>query len=165
MTTFKLFKNSILICTLLALVACSGKPRPARQIAVDPDPTVLRLADAADRAASAMELLAAIENERTPVELAPLAANAPTQLRRSMSVDWVGPAEPLIKQIADRASYEFFLSGAEPTLPIVVNISARNRPVIEILRDLGLQIGDRGTLKVDANEEVIELSYAPNTSL
>ncbi len=160
MTFSKLF---CLLAAVMLLASCSGRPRQAQQVVVEPDPVVLRLADAADRASSALELLASIENERTPTNLPPLAANAPTELRRAMTVDWVGPVEPLIKKIADRASFEFYLSGAEPTVPIVVNISARSRPIIEILRDTGLQIGERGTLKVDANEEVIELNYATQT--
>lgn len=151
----------LVICVVIALPsACTRRPRPAPQVVAEADPTVVRLAEAADRAASALEVLASIENERNPVNLPPLASNAPTQLRRGMTVNWAGPAEPLINKIADRASYEFYVSGSNPASPLVVTINVRNKPLIEILRDLGLQIGERGTLKVDANQKIIELSYA-----
>jgi hypothetical protein len=35
----------------------------------------------------------------------------------------------------------------------------RNQPVIETLRDVGLQLGGRAELKVDANLKIVELSY------
>ena len=154
-------KTKFLLCVsvLLALSACAKNP-PQPQLVAEPDSITLRLAQAADRAANALDTLAAVEQVRTPSDLPPLAAGAPAELRRSVTVNWIGPVEPLAKQLADRASYKFVISGNAPETSIIVSMNARNQPVIEALRDVGLQLGGRAELKVDANLKTVELSYA-----
>jgi hypothetical protein len=89
-----------------------------------------------------------------------LAASAPPELRRSVTVNWVGPVQPLLQQLADRAGYEFQLAGNAPSSAIILSINVRNQPVIETLRDAGLQLGQRAKLRVDAQLKLIELVYA-----
>jgi defect-in-organelle-trafficking protein DotD len=145
------------LAPVLVLGACVQQPKP--QLVAEPDSTTLRLAVAADRAANALDQLAAIESTRTPVNLPPLTATAPAELRRGVTINWIGPVEPLVKQLADRASYEFKITGNAPEAALVTSVNARHTPVIEILRDVGLQLGGRGELKVDANLKTVELSY------
>lgn len=141
------------------LAACQGNlPKP--QLVVEPENVTMRLAQAADRAATALDTLAAIEQVRTPTDLPPLAASAPLELRRSVTVNWIGPVEPLLRQLADRASYRVIETGNAPETPLIVSVNVRNQPVIETLRDVGLQLGNRAQVRVDANQKVIELSYA-----
>ena len=140
------------------IAACATEPKP--QLVVEPENVTMRLAQAADRASSALDTLASIEQVRTPTDLPPLAASAPPELRRSVTVNWIGPIEPIAKQFADRASYRFDVTGNVPETPVIVSMNVRNQPVIEGLRDLGLQLGRRAELKVDANLHIIELHYA-----
>lgn len=147
------------VAALAAVSACT-KNLPAPQLVAEPDNVTLRLAQAADRAANALDTLAAIEQVRTPSDLPPLAAGAPPELRRSVTVNWIGPVAPLVLQLADRASYKFVVSGNAPEAGIIVSMNARNQPVIEALRDVGLQLGARAELRVDANLKIVELSYA-----
>jgi len=148
-------------CFLTAyLSACVGNTQPKPQLVVEPPNVTMRLAAAADKASSALDQLAAIEQTRTPTDLPPLAASAPPELRRSITVNWIGPVEPIAKQLADRASYQFNITGNKPETPVVVSLNVRNQPVIESLRDLGLQLGGRAELRVDPNMKVVELSYA-----
>ena len=140
------------------IVACGNQPKP--QLVVEPENVTMRLAQAADRASNALDTLASIEQVRTPTDLPPLAASAPPELRRSVTVNWIGPIEPIAKQLADRASYRFDVTGNMPETPVIVSMNVRNQPVIEGLRDLGLQLGGRAELKVDANLHRIELHYA-----
>lgn len=152
------------LCAVLSLTGCSrmeGFPKP--QLVAEPDPVVARLAAAADRAANALDELAAIENTRTPTDIPPLVNSAPIELRRAITIDWVGNAEPLVQQLADRASYEFKLTGQPSAIPLIVTIRVRNQPLIEILRDLGLQLENRATLRVDPETRTIELVYAATT--
>ncbi|MDB5478440.1 MAG: putative lipoprotein, partial [Alphaproteobacteria bacterium] len=100
----KYLVKSFIFVTLgsLALGACTGNmPKP--QLVVEPENVTMRLAQAADRASSALDTLAAIEQVRTPTDLPPLASSAPPELRRSVTVNWIGPVEPMAKQLADRA--------------------------------------------------------------
>ncbi len=147
------------ILTTLLLAGCS-RNAPHPQLVAEPDQVTLRLAQAADRAANALDTLASIEQVRTPTDLPPLSAGAPAELRRSVTVNWYGSVEPLLKMLAERASYRFLVTGNAPENALIVTINVRNQPVIETLRDVGLQMGTRAQVKVDAAQKVIELNYA-----
>lgn len=135
------------------------------QIVAAPDTVSALLADAADRASNALQTLAAIESTRTPAtNLGPI-GDAPTELRRAITVNWIGPVEPISKTLAQRAGYAFLTVGAPPPVPVVVSVDAENRPVIDVLRDIGLQLGVRGDVKVDSQRQVIEIHYPPNTGV
>lgn len=149
---------------LTALSACSQKIENP-QIVASPDSVSLMLAEAADRASRSLETLAAVEQAKSPgVAVQPI-YNAPRELQRTISVEWIGPAEQISQKLADRASYQFLTFGDPPPVPLVVNINVENRPVIEILRDIGLQLGVRADVKVDAERRIVELHYAPVTGL
>lgn len=134
------------------------------QVAAPPDQVSLMLAQAADRASNALETLAAIEQARAPkVALEPI-HGAPPELRRAVTVNWVGPAGQIARKMAERASYNFITLGAKPPVPVVVSLDVENMPVIEILRSIGLQMGQRATIKVDSRRRVVELHYASVTA-
>lgn len=135
------------------------------QVVTSPDRVSLMLAEAADKASDALETLAAVEQSRSPgVSVQPI-HNAPPELVRAMTITWIGPSEQLLKKLADRASYTFITIGDRPPLPLTVNIDAENKPVIDILREVGLQLGVRGDVKVDSTRRMIELHYAPITGI
>lgn len=135
------------------------------QVVAAPDTVSARLASAADRAATALENLSAIEHSRSPgVAVAPI-AGAPIELRRAITINWVGPVEPIAKTLADRAGYSFVPVGTPPPVPIVVSLDIENKPVIEALRNLGLQLGMRGDVRVDSARELVEIHYPPTTGL
>ncbi len=135
------------------------------QMVAAPDSVSAMLANAADRASKSLEKLAAVEHARTPGAAIAPTGNAPTELRRAVTVNWVGPVEPIAKTMAERAGYNFMPVGSPPQTPVVVSIDAENKPVIDVLRDIGVQLGMRGDVKVDSQQKVVELHYPPNTGL
>lgn len=144
----------------LTLAACQPVIRRDPQVVASPDRVSLMLAESADKAANALQTLAAVEQASSPgVRVAPI-ADAPPELARAITVNWVGPADAIIKTLADRAGYGFLTMGNAPPVPLVVNIDAVNQPVVDILRDIGLQMGERANLRVDASRRMIELHYA-----
>jgi defect-in-organelle-trafficking protein DotD len=158
-------KLLIAAALLTSLSACA----PARltsehpQLVAAPDKASMMLADAADRASSALETLAAVEQSRSPsVAVSPI-VDAPAELRRAITVNWVGPVEPIAKTLADRAGYTFQAVGSPPPVPLVVSIDVENTPVIDVLRSIGLQLGMRADMNVDGRRRMVELNYAPNT--
>lgn len=155
--------------SLMLLSACDTPSREFSnahpQLVAQPDTVSAMLADAADRAANSLETLAAVEYARGPgVAVGPV-GDAPTELRRAITVNWVGPVEPVTKMLAERAGYNFLTVGGPPVVPVVVSIDAQNTPVIEVLRNIGLQLGMRGDIKVDGAGRVVELHYPPNTGV
>ena len=135
------------------------------QLVASPDKVSAMLADAADRASLALETLAAVEYARSPgVSISPV-VDAPAEMRRAVTVNWVGPVEPIAKTLADRAGYGFTVVGHQPPIAVVVSVDAENRPVIDILRDIGLQLGMRADVRVDGTQRMVEVHYAPNTGV
>ncbi len=174
-------RNLLILPLLLGLAFTSGcstlnqnskndKSRPgfsggSPQIVASPDTVSAMLAESADRASSALEALAAVEKARTPTtEMSPV-ADVPIELRRTITVNWVGPIEPIAKTLSDRAGYSFLVLGNQPSIPVVVSIDAENMRVIDVLRDIGLQLGMRGDVKVDAKSRAVEIYYTPNAGL
>lgn len=166
-----MFRHSRKLCTLMillsagALVACApGQPIFNRtpQVVASPDKVSAQLAEAADRASVALETLAAVEQARSPgIAVAPI-ENAPPELRRAITVNWVGPVEQISKTLADRAGYSFNVVGNTPVTPVVVSLDVENKPVIDVLRNIGLQLGMRADIRVDGTRRVVEIQYAPN---
>lgn len=159
----------ILLFCMSGLAACgsvTGFSNDSPQLVASPDSVSVMLADSADRASKALETLAAVEYSRSPgVAVSPVGDNAPVELRRAVTVSWVGPVEPITKSLADRASYKFLTIGSAPPVPIVVSLDVQNRPVVDVLRDIGLQLGMRGDIRVDAQRKIVEVHYSPNTGV
>ena len=158
--------SAIVVTTLSACgLTPAGDKKYNPQIVASPDKATMLLAEAADRASVSLETLAAVEQSRSPgIAVAPI-GDAPAELRRAMTVNWVGPVEPIGKTLADRAGYGFVVIGDAPPVPVVVSLDVENTPVIDILRNVGLQLGQRADVKVDAGRKVVEIHYAPVTGL
>jgi defect-in-organelle-trafficking protein DotD len=132
-------------------------------VVATPDSVAVRLADAADKASKSLQSLAAIEQERTPAALPPITpVNPQDDLTKPMSVAWTGPVAPLLQRLAIRVGYQYQQIGMPPTAPVTVSINVIERPVLEVLRDAGMQMGSRANLVVDSNRHVVELQYATN---
>jgi len=152
------------IGTVILLGGCALPERKA-QVVNSPDKVSLMLAEAADKASNSLETLAAIEQQKSPgVAVQPI-HNAPEELARAITITWVGPPEQILRKLSDRASYSFVTLGNRPPVPLVINVDVQNEPVIEVLRDVGLQLGVRGDVKVDSERKIIELHYAPVTGV
>jgi defect-in-organelle-trafficking protein DotD len=78
------------------------------------------------------------------------------------SVDWSGPVEPLVRQIARAADYRVRILGTAPGIPVLVTVYQKNAVLGDILRDIGYQCGRRATVIVFPENRVIELRYAKN---
>jgi defect in organelle trafficking protein DotD len=165
---FKPVRFFSVFCALgLAMVGLSACAMPQRnaQVVTSPDKVSLMMAEAADRASTSLQTLAAIEQTKSPgVAVAPI-HNAPEELARAMTITWVGPPEQVLRKLADRASYNYVTLGNRPPVPLVVNVDVQNKPVIDVLRDIGLQFGVRADVRVDSERRMIELHYAPITGV
>ncbi len=156
--TNSLFTITIMVLAL-SVTGCTQSKHAGRQMVVEPDPVSLRLSSAVDRASAALQVLAAVEQRQNPLANVSPIENAPRELMRTLSVEWSGSVAPIAKKLADRAGYKFNIIGMEPPVPVIVNITAVEKTVIDILRDIGLQSGRRADIVVNAEQELIEVSY------
>lgn len=77
------------------------------------------------------------------------------------SIDWSGPIEPLLEKIGEMTRYRVKVFGPIPHIPVIVSISSRERLIADVLKDAGLQAGNRANLVVYPTNRIIELRYAP----
>ncbi len=153
-------KQIIALGLFLPLVmGCSSTMRGNPQIVAEPDKISAMLADAADRASSSLETLAAIEAQKRQVPATPNLDNAPVELKRAITINWIGPVEELTRKLANRASYDYQVYGSGPATPLIVSIDAENQPIIEVLKDIGVQMGSEAAVHVNAQNREIEIRY------
>jgi defect-in-organelle-trafficking protein DotD len=155
-------KLSVLIAAAcLGMLAACAQYKVDQQLVAEPDPVALRLASAVDKASAALQTLASVEQARNPAASLQVPPAAPQELRRTVTVDWVGPIEPIARTMADRAGYQLEINGDRPPVPVVVSVQAREKSVVEVLLDIGLQAGQRANVVVDPDRKMVELNYAP----
>ena len=154
-------KNYILLSLLFIVIGCARLEPSDPQLVVEPNRVDLRLAEAADKAAQAMATLAEVEAAKNPPPRAQRLDNVPVELKRTVTITWVGPADQLVQRMAERSGYRFTALGDTPPIPLIVNIDVVNRPVMDVLRDIGLQMGQRGSVVLDAENRIVEVHYAP----
>ena len=126
---------------------------------VRPDPAEMRLAEAAARAEAALTALARIRAAETAAPAVETPVVVPAVLRRPVTLSWIGPVETLTESLAARAGYRFIAAGTPPVRPLMVAIAAEDTPLIEVLRDAGIQAGAAATVTVDAGRRSVRLDW------
>jgi defect-in-organelle-trafficking protein DotD len=163
---YKRFLLSALIVTAVSvLTACEGflPQNNEKSLVAESDPVSLRLADAAEKASTALQNLARMEqNQKPPVPPPP--TNAPAELNRHVTVYWTGPVEQLVKKLAQKIGYDYTLNGKPPAVPVIVAIDVIDRPIIDVFRTAGDQVTNRADIMVDVPRRMVELRYAPKSA-
>ena len=152
----------LMLCCAMALSGCAAfAPQPP--IAAAPavaDPAATMLTEAAARAERALVALAQALPAPPPAAAMPLPDTVPPALRRTVTLDWIGPLGIMAEDLARRAGYRFHSAGPTPVRPFIVAIEAEEEPLIAVMRDAGLQAGNAATLVVDANQRMVRLDWA-----
>jgi defect-in-organelle-trafficking protein DotD len=148
-----------LVTSVLALSACSQPPPPpSTQTATD-----VSLAEASYSVSKSIVNLAEVAQASHPLPAVDPQPNpASYGMAQLTSVDWSGPVEPLIKQLANASNYRLRVLGAQPGIPVLVTLNSKNTMLADVLRDVGYQCGRRATVLIYPDSRVIELRYAKN---
>lgn len=167
-------RYGLILALALTLSACSGKDfswdsmTSSQQSDVDPnerayaaetDPIALRIAESADKASAALQDLARVEKTRRPPKPEPAIASAPDEMQQLVTVEWVGGAESLVRNLAGRLNYDVVVVGAQPKVPVVVRVVQRDRTIVEALRSIGEQATEYLDLVVNTPARSIEIRY------
>ncbi len=94
--------------------------------------------------------------------LEPIPSPASYGMAELTSIDWSGPVEPLVRQVARAANYRVRVLGQPPAIPVIVTLYDKNRMLADVLSDIGYQCGRRASVIVYPESRVIELRYAKN---
>lgn len=76
------------------------------------------------------------------------------------SIDWSGPVEPVVREIANASRYQLKVFGSVPAVPVLVSVHQRNSTLGYILRDIDYQCASKANIVVYPLRHVIELRYA-----
>jgi defect in organelle trafficking protein DotD len=154
--------NKILILTAaLALSSCANlhqRRLPAQQPSSHAQ---IKLAEAANSVSRSLNELARVEREaKPPAKGAKLLDPNSLGIHQAATVDWSGPVEPLLKQIAAAIHYRLRVLGNAPAVPVMITLNAKRAPVANLLRDIDFQTGHKGRIVVYSRSKVVELRYA-----
>lgn len=147
-----------LIILTTTLGACASAP-PKKNDCVD-----VAIAKAANSATKSIQDLARIEQAQNPTKIPLMPVDTKSYGMGAIStVQWSGPMEPLLKQIAKQTGYELKIIGPRPAIPIIVTLNQENVPIGDILQNAALQANNQETVVVfpgqNGGKGVIQLSY------
>lgn len=155
----------LLVCVLLS--ACQSRPtKISEQPGANLSETVTlqqQLLATADSVQRNSQLLAEASNTRAAIEKAQLSpaqqmkldraatTKEPYGMTQKISFLWEsGPIQELARQMAIRSGYEYLKpEGNVPAIPVMVKVYAQEQSIASILRDAGLQAGNRADIVVD----------------
>lgn len=151
---------SMLLLSGTIITGCSQFDPLVKPVATEPDLIGERIAQSADMAARALNDIAGIERQRTPMKQVPDYIDAPTNFTQPITVRWSGPIDQIVRTLANKAGASFSTKGRMPATPLIVNLDVYQQPLIQVLRDIGLQAGQRADLSVDSQRSIVEIRYA-----
>lgn len=154
------YKIGLVISLILTLCACHT-PKPPQGYNISKSEA--SLAEASYAVSRSIVDLAETAQAAHPLpDLAPPPSPATYGMGGLTTIDWSGPVEPLVRQVAKAANFRTRVLGTPPAIPVIVTIYTKNVMLGDVLRDIGYQCGRRAAVVVYPESRVIELRYAKN---
>ncbi len=151
----------LLFISTLFLAGCAGGILRKPPVNNPTDDATIRLAEAASSISDSMLEMAKVEKVVTPRHRNNhLTIPSTYNLQTRASIDWSGPIEELTKRIAHAAHYRLHVFGKEPAVPVLISLTTKDESLVEILRDIDYQAGNKANIHVYPNHQVVELRYA-----
>lgn len=118
------------------------------------------ISETAMSSSNAIQTLAEVERASKPVVNRKAAPNpVKVGMDQLVSVDWVGPVEPVLNSLAKKSHYRVNTLGQSPVVPVLVNLNRQNAYLADIIQDLTFQIQNHAELTLNPAEKLIELRY------
>lgn len=159
-------KSAIMACLLASLVACSSANKEKLQYELSVQNAIANRAEdnAANEAGAAiaqsLQDLNQLDHAATPnIQQAKGFDAAKYNMARLSSVDWSGPIEPLLQDIAMLTDYKFTIIGRQPAIPVIVAVSEKNVMIGKIFENIVSQVQSKAEVNLYAQEKLIELVY------
>lgn len=152
-----------LVVAALAMSACSG----AREIEHMQPITGIDaiIAEAVEVSANSNAAIAEVEvATAAPVRPGPGSQVPPTvvlppEAIQPVTVDWQGPIETLIEDLAGRAGYTFRVTGRAPANRMMVSVVANEEPLFGVIRRAGAMAHGYADIAFNPSTRTIEIRY------
>lgn len=154
----------VVIAGLVALSGCQtldfgSAPVPKEGNGSVMDPAAARLEEAAVRAERALSILAETRSAEADLRVPETPENTPPELLQPVTLDFIGPLEELVRQLAAGVGYSVVTAGRPPPAPVLVEIEAKDAAVIHVFQDAGHQAAHRALLTVDAGRMTVRIDW------
>lgn len=83
----------------------------------------------------------------------------PPQLAKKESFNFVGQVQDAVKGIAGLADYRFYVVGNPPAQPLMVSVDSKDQSLMDSLRDVNAQIGDKADITLSPDSKIITLTF------
>ena len=143
----------------ILLTACIKAPNMTPPQNAPSTDASIKIAEAAQSVSISLNELAAIEKATRPTFKKALVTPTIFDLQTRASIDWAGPITPLLKNVAAASHYKLSVLGNAPAIPVLINLSAKDKPIAQILRLIDYQAGQKANVKVYPERKTIELQY------
>lgn len=150
-------KKILALLACLLLTGCIHDYQPPEPPI--PDIAGVKLAEASVQVDHSLQTLEGIRKSENPDYQKSLPNPANFGMNYMTSIDWTGPIQPLVQQIAMAAGYRLRVIGSAPEIPIIIQLLEKNVPLAYILRDADYQAGTKADIVVYTSKRTIELRY------
>lgn len=123
------------------------------------DETSSAIAEAARAATTSLQRLAQLQYASQPKMDESFRQDFSVELSGLASIEYTGPCEPLLEQIARTAEVEVRKIGNPTATPVIVSVSAKSAPLSEIVENIAYQIQSHARISFNAETKVIEIIY------
>lgn len=142
-------------CMMLGCAAPTMKEKPMAKVS---DPAMVDTAEAATSVSRALNDLANVKNVQNHL-IREEDESPPLVLTRLLTIDWSGPVEPILKQVAQASQLRLKVLGHEPAIPVIVSLDRHETMAYDVLQDIQGQVSGRASIVVFPTSGVIELHY------
>lgn len=159
--------NNKIVLMLFLSVLIAGCHHSFKKMPVNypSDDASIKLAEAAVSVSDSMLEMARIEKVIIPQDKDnTLTIPSAYNLQARASVDWAGPIEELTARVANSAHYKLHVLGKMPSIPVLISITAKDKSLASLLRDIDYQAGKKADIHVYPNRQIVELRYAKTYS-
>ncbi len=155
-------KQTIALVIIFPLLLCAcATPKPPQGYNINANQS--SLAEASYSVSHSIVDLAETAQAAHPLPMIPAPPSpASYGMAGLTTVDWSGPIEPILKQIAYASNYRLRVLGTPPAIPVIVTLYEKNVMLGDVLRNTGYQCGRRASVVVYPDSRTIELRYAKN---
>lgn len=155
------FRIGVFTLLTLALSACASRQMPQNMAITNASQA--SLAEASYSVSRSIVDLAETAQAAHPLPaIDPPPSPASYGMAGLTTIDWSGPVEPLLKQLAAASNYRLAVLGTPPAIPVLVTMYTKNVMLSDVLRDTAFQCGRRASVIVYPMARLIELRYAKN---
>lgn len=85
-------------------------------------------------------------------------------LYSAISLNWDGPMEGALSDVASKVGFKFLIEGKERPTPLLVHVRLIDRPAIMVIREIGAQTGPGEGVLVDESARTLRLIYEEKRS-